>query len=165
MYNARTMETELRLREYKTNKARLQVIGAQIREMANEPEREYIEGEILRPLAADEVCARTTYTRGSSTERVALSTDRLNAETRAKIEELKREAHRLSCEVRQIEGALYGLYERERFVVEKFYMEGLTWYIVQVRYEEAYRMPISESALRRAKRQALKRLEGILSAG
>lgn len=155
------MDIETRLKNYRENKARLAVIYSRIDEIQGEPYEEYIEGETLRPVDLE----RTRVSGGtpiSSTERVALSKG-LSKEAAQELDKLRREAWQLACEVERVEAAVGGLYERERFVIDRFYIDGLTWNELSRLYKQEFDVWMSVSRLKEYRTNATKKLLRILA--
>ena len=149
---------EGRLREHRENKARLRIILQRIEEIRGEPYDQYIEGEVLRPLATDSMKVQSS-SGISSTERIATDGQ---PEVAHELKALRKDAWELACLAERMDAAISGLSERERFVIQYFYLENLTWYIVRGRYEKEYAMPISDRALREMRRNALVKLARFL---
>jgi len=69
----------------------------------------------------------------------------------------------LKLEVKQIEIALNGLTQWERYIIECRYFDGLTWRNTEINFNEKFkqRNDLTEERIRQINREALKKLEMI----
>lgn len=61
-----------------------------------------------------------------------------------------------------IEKALKGLSDKQKLVVDEFYIKGNSWYAVTVRYQQIYGYPVAKDTCRKIKDKALEKLNRIL---
>lgn len=171
------MRIEERLKTYKQDKARMKVLEIKLSELQkylNNPvdlRSEMIEGLGLSAAPLDEKPGRVSARPiGRPVERITIEVeqedmriDALKSEIASRIVTIQEELDRLRIGIEPIEAALEGLSDRERFVVEQFFIEKLTWYVIRSRFEQRYNMPITTRSLRTDKRNALVKLHRILA--
>ena len=74
------------------------------------------------------------------------------------LRQMQREYRELAFDVRTVEILLKGLKERERFVVEKTLIEGMTWNELEDCHEKHFGVFLTREGLRRARRVAIEKL-------
>ena len=131
-------QIEKRLRQYKSDTSKLHLIECEMKRIESEI-------EVLEPsyiLAYDYTAPRVQHTRRASpVEILAVENEKKEAEAnRLKNElwELARDRLILQIKVEYTEALLECLTEEERFVIEKYYFDGLPWYAVAERYRSKY---------------------------
>jgi DNA-directed RNA polymerase specialized sigma subunit len=100
----------------------------------------------------------------SVVERQVIRCDRDTDEIRELQHELERVqtmAYRVGQEVAIVEAWLLALDERERFAVRSFYFDGLFWGTIRRRYEDEYKMPISDRRVKQLRDRALGKMERV----
>ena len=171
------MRIEERLKTYKQDKARMKVLEIKLSELQkylNNPvdlRSEIIEGLGLSAAPIDEKPGRVSARPiGRPVERITIEVeqedmriDALKSEIASSIVTIQEELDRLRIGIEPVEAALEGLSDRERFVIEQFFIEKLTWYVVRSRFEQRYNMPCSNATLKRDKRSALGKIRKILT--
>ena len=140
---------ENRLRKLKTNEARLRVLVSMYNEIIMDEPLD-IEGEVLKSTLSGENIGRV-QSAFSSTERVAMRDWMLDDVSRARLDEIRKEGQYLSLEVERVRAALDGLHERDRFVVERFYVAGMLWREVLREFSVNFGIEISESTAKRCR--------------
>ena len=172
------MNLEERLRKYREQTARIEVLKLEIEGLQeevqlspgiNETDEETIEGMTLRR-ALDGV-GRGDNT--SKTEKVVLNyrqeQDRLGRsrdvsylyeQIRAKQGELKR----LQDETLPVEKALQGITDKQRLVVTEYYINGNNWYRVGMIHQDTFGYYIGKYACQKVRDEALKKMRRILGA-
>jgi len=68
------------------------------------------------------------------------------------------QAYDIGREVSAVEAWMTALGERERFAVKAFYFDGLFWGTIRRRYEDEYRMPISDRRMKQLRDRALEKM-------
>lgn len=130
-------QIEKRLRQYKSDTSKLHLIECEMKRIESEIEE-------LDPTyisAYDYTAPRVQHTRASPVEITAVENEKKEAEAnRLKNElwELARDRLMLQIKVEYTEALLECLTEEERFVIEKYYFDGLPWYAVAERYRSKY---------------------------
>lgn len=71
------------------------------------------------------------------------------------LRQLQRERRELLFDIRTVEALLTGLQERERFIIEKNLIDGLTWAQLIDCFEGRYGFHMSVEGLRRARKAAI----------
>jgi len=153
------------LRTYRENAARLAVLQTR----AVEIEHEIIERRAMLDDPSGVGAAvldgmPRAHTVGSIVERQVIRCDRDTDEIRALQHELDRvqtEAFCVGQRVAEAEAWLSALDERERALVEAYYLDGLQWDMVCVRYQQRYQAQISRSWAKRIRNQALEKMERV----
>ncbi|MFA5378474.1 MAG: hypothetical protein WC455_22155 [Dehalococcoidia bacterium] len=158
-------QIESELRTYREKSARLAVLRAR----AVEIEHKIIE---LRARAEDPSGVGAAVLDGmphvksgtSVVERQAILGEHDTDEIRDLQHELERVnglAYEVGCEVARVEAWIMALSERERFVIKAFYFDGLFWGTIRRRYEDEYKMPLSERQMKRLRIQAIEKIERV----
>ena len=172
------MTLEDRLRTHREKTARIAVLELEIEGL--EAEIKYSSG-ILE--TDDETIEGMAYRRSleggsggdntSKVERVVLNfkaeQDRLAkpqdvSYLYTEIRKRKGELKRLLDDTLPIEKALKGLSDKQKLIVDEFYVKGNTWYAVGTRYQQIYGYPVAQVTLRKTRDRALKKLSWILGA-
>jgi len=153
------------LRTYREKSARLAVLQTR----AAEIEREIIE---RRAMLDDPSGVTATvldgmpraHTVGSIVERQVIRCDRDTDEIRALQHELDRvqtEAFCVGQRVAEAEAWLSALDERERALVEAYYLDGLPWDMACAKYQQRYQAQISRSWAKHMRNKALEKMERV----
>ena len=170
------MNLEHRLRTLREKTARIEVLKLEIEGLREEvrlstgieeTDEETIEGMAYRRVMVEGHSSETS----SKTERVALtykeeqerlkqpkSISHINAEIRKREAEKKR----LEDETIPIKIALDGLNTREKLVVEEFYINGNSWYMVSVIHQQRYGQYIVEDTCKKIRNRAFKKMRRII---
>jgi len=158
-------EIENELRSYPQHKARLALL--QVR--AVEIEHEIIEarGKLDDPsgVGAQVLDGMPhAHSNASVVERQAERIEKVDDKIYAlqwELNDVQAEAFRVGCQVKRVEAWLSGLTERERMVVEGFYIDGLFLSMVRRRYEDEYRTTLSQRYVKKIKSCALEKMEAV----
>lgn len=170
------MTLEDKLRTYREKTARIEILELEIQGLEaeiklstgiQETDTETIEGMALRRSLEGAGANDNT----SKTERVAMnfkaeqsrlskpqSVSYLYEQIRDKQGELKR----LQGETLPIEKALKGLSDKQKLIIDEFYIKGNTWYAVSVRYQQIYGYPVARDTCRKIRDKGLEKLKRIL---
>lgn len=171
------MNIEKMLKEYREKCARIDILELEIEGLIEaiphaegimETDEETIEGMALgRSMEGPGQSGNTS----SKTERVALNYKEQQGKlkTPTAISELyeeirKREAEkkRLLREVEPIKIALNGLSDKERLIIEEFYIKNNSWYVVTVRYQQRYGYPVIKDTCRKIRAAAINKIKRIM---
>lgn len=175
-YWGMTMNIADALRKYKEKTARIAMLELEIDGLRDElkhstgiheTDEETIEGMAYRRVMVEGHSSETS----SKTERVALtykeeqerlkqpkSISHINAEIRKREAEKKR----LEDETIPIKIALDGLNAREKLIVEEFYINGNSWYMVSVVHQQRYGQYIVEDTCKKIRNRAFKKMRRII---
>lgn len=167
---SRYARIEARLRRYRSDCARLAVLEIEQADLLRgwsedttskltEPDQDRIEGQVLHPPAIGRE-GHATGKPSSSTERVALKEADNEVQRRADL--LAHEIAHLRADIAKIDTALSAITPMERFIVQLFYFDRLSWAAIGMQYHQAYEMIMSERWLRECKRRALKTMDQAL---
>ena len=156
-------QMEQELRAYRENAARLSVLQARAIEIEHTLMELRADNSGIGAQNIDGMPHGTSP--GSITERMALlAVAGESPEVRdlqRELDTVQTEAHALGRRTGAVERWLNGLNERERWVVEMFYFEGLFWSIVRRRYEDRYRVTLSDRWARQMKHEALAKMQRV----
>lgn len=153
---------EQKLREYKSNLSKLKLIECSMKQI--ESEIQVLEPSYISAYAFTDAPPSKTYKISSVVEKTVLEGEN----RREKVDKLKerlwdmaKERLYLQCKVEAVEAYLTALGAEERFIIEQFYFEKLTWRMVAERYRREFGNYISRNSLVRKKRSALDKMENI----
>jgi hypothetical protein len=169
---------EDKLRTYREKTARIAILELEIQGLEaeiklstgiQETDAETIEGMAYRRSLE----GGTGGDNSSKTERVAMNfkqeQDKLSkpqdvsflyGEIRKRQGELKR----LQEETQPIEKALKGLSDKQKLIIDEFYIKGNTWYAVGERYKQIYGYPVARDTCQKIRNKAFDKLNWILGA-
>ena len=141
-------QIEQELRTYREKSARLAVLRAQ----AVEIEHKIIElrAQIEDPSGVGAAVLDGMPRAKSGTSVVERQVIRCDKDTEGirnlqhELERVNGLAYEVGCEVARVEAWITALSERELFAVKAFYFDGLFWGTIRRRYEDEYKMPISD---------------------
>jgi hypothetical protein len=155
---------EQKLREYKSNLSKYKLIECSMKQI--ESEIQVLEPSYISAYAFSDAPPSKTYKISSPVENTVLAEE----SKREKVDKLKerlwdmaKERLYLQCKVEEVEAYLTALGAEERFIVEQFFFEGLTWRMVADRYRKEFGNYISRDPLRKKKKDALVKMDKILS--
>ena len=154
---------EQKLREYKSNLSKLKLIECSMKQI--ESEIQVLEPSYISAYAFSDAPPSKTNKISSPVENTVLAEEN----KREKVDKLKerlwdmaKERLYLKCKVEEVEAYLTALGAEERFVIEQFYFEKLTWRMVADKYRKEFGNYISREPLRKKKKAALEKMEKIL---
>lgn len=171
------MDLESSLKTYREKTARVEVLELEIEGLKEEikhstgikeSDHETIEGMAFRRSLDGGGGGEVS----SKTERIALNfeaeQDKLSQPQGVSYlyDEIRRrqgEMKRLLEDTLPIEKALKGLSDKQKLIIDEFYIKGNTWYAVSTRYKQVYGYPIARDTCRKIRDSALKKLERILA--
>ena len=158
MMQTNTIET--RLKTYKSDLSKLHLIECSMKEL--ESEIQVIEPSYISAIAYSDVPKSATNKFSSIVENTALENERNKAELdrlKADLWQLARDRIIIQCRVEYVQALLEGLTAEERFVIELFYFDGLTWPAVAEKYRKEYGYYKTARALKYKRRDALEKME------
>lgn len=104
------------------------------------------------------------HSNGSMVERQVIKRECDTAEIvemQHELAKVQEQAYHLGREVSTVEAWVRALSERERFAVKLFYFEGLFWNMIRRRYQDEYKMPLSDRQAKQLRSQALEKIERV----
>lgn len=153
---------EQKLREYKSNLSKLKLTECSMKQI--ESEIQVLEPSYISAYAFTDTPPSKTNKISSVVENTVLETEN----KREKVEKLKdrlwdmaKERLYLQCKVEEVEAYLTALGSEEKFIIEQFYFEKLTWRIVAERYRREFGNYISRDTLRKKKKAAIRQMGSI----
>jgi hypothetical protein len=155
---------EQKLREYKSNLSKLKLIECSMKQL--ESEIQVLEPSYISAYAFSDAPPSKTYKISSPVENIVLESEN----KREKVDKLKdrlwdmaKERLYLQCKVEEVEALLIGLTEEERFVIEKFYFDGLAWHIVAEKYRKEYGIYKTAKTMKAKRYEAIRKMGRNLS--
>jgi hypothetical protein len=153
---------EQKLREYKSNLSKLKLIECSMKQLENEIQ--VLEPSYISAYAFSDAPPSKTYKISSPVENTVLA-EESKLEKVDKLKErlwdMAKERLYLQCKVEEVEAYLTALGAEERFIIEQFYFERLTWWIVSERYRKEFGNHISKRNLFYKRKNALEKMESI----
>ncbi len=153
---------EQKLREYKSNLSRLKLIECSMKQI--ESEIQVLEPSYISAYTFSDTPPSKTNKTSSPVENCVLESEN----KREKVDKLKerlwdmaKERLHLQCKVEEVQAYLTALGAEEKFIIEQFYFEKLTWRIVAERYRREFGNYISRDTLRKKKKAAIRQMESI----
>ena len=153
---------EKKLREYKSNLSKLKLTECSMKQL--ESEIQVLEPSYISAYAFSDAPPSKTNKISSVVENTVLDSEN----KREKVDKLKerlwdmaKERLYLQCKVEEVEAYLTALGAEEKFIIQQFYFERLTWRIVAERYRREFGNYISRESLRNKKKRALDKMESI----
>jgi hypothetical protein len=153
---------EKKLREYKSNLSKLKLTECSMKQL--ESEIQVLEPSYISAYAFSDTPPSKTNKISSVVENTVLDSEN----KREKVDKLKerlwdmaKERLYLQCKVEEVEAYLTALGAEEKFIIQQFYFERLTWRIVAERYRREFGNYISRESLRNKKKRALDKMESI----
>jgi len=141
---------------------------------------EIIDEKTLPAKEMKEDVTQPTNAFNSATENIALTIDAMVEEYNSdydkenliqkrrtykkELDELDKDIEQLGYGVTQIENGLYALRNKQRFIIEQRYLEGLEWEEVEGEFEKVYtRKPLMAKRLQQLNTEALKIMCGVVN--
>jgi len=153
---------EQKLREYKSNLSKLKLIECSMKQI--ESEIQVLEPSYISAYSFSDTPPSKTNNISSPVENCVLDGEN----RREKVDKLKerlwdmaKERLHLQCKVEEVQAYLTALGAEERFVVEQFCFEKLTWRMVAERYRREFGNYISRDTLRKKKKAAIRQMGSI----
>ena len=158
MMQTNTIET--RLKTYKSDLSKLHLIECSMKEL--ESEIQVIEPSYISAVQYSETPKSITNKFSSIVENSVLEIEKDRAEINrlnADLWQLAKDRIILKCKTDYVEALLVGLTEEERFVIEKFYFDGLAWHIVAEKYRKEYGVYKTLKTMRAKRDDAIRKME------
>ena len=153
---------EQKLREYKSNISKLKLTECSMKQI--ESEIQVLEPSYISAYSFSDTPPSNTNKISSPVENCVLDGEN----RREKVDKLKerlwdmaKERLHLQCKVEEVQAYLTALGAEERFVVEQFCFEKLTWRMVAERYRREFGNYISRDTLRKKKKAAIRQMGSI----
>ena len=151
---------EQKLREYKSNLSKLKLIECSMKQI--ESEIQVLEPSYISAYSFSETPPSKTNNISSPVENCVLDGEN----RREKVDKLKeqlwdmaKERLYLQCKVEEVQAYLTALGAEERFIIEQFYFQKLTWRMVAERYRREFGNYVSRDTLRKKKKTAINQME------
>ena len=154
---------EQKLREYKSNLSKLKLIECSMKQI--ESEIQVLEPSYISAYAFSDTPPSKTNKVFSPVENIVLEEEAKREKVnrlKDQLWDLARERMELKLRIEEVEAYLIALGAEERFIIEQFYFEKLTWRMVAERYRKEFGNYISREPLRKKKKAALEKMEKIL---
>ena len=150
---------EQKLREYKSNLSKLKLTECSMKQI--ESEIQVLEPSYISAYSFSDAPPSKTYKISSPVENTVLAEEsKLEKVDKLKdrLWDMAKERLCLQCKVEEVEALLVGLTAEERFVVEMFYFERLTWPMIADKYREKFKIYKSIRPLKYKRDDALRKL-------
>jgi len=154
---------EQKLREYKSNLSKYKLIECSMKQI--ESEIQVLEPSYISAYSYSKIPPSKTNKVSSPVENIVLEEEAKREKVnrlKDQLWDLARERMELKLRIEEVEAYLIGLGAEERFVIEQFYFEKLTWRMVADKYRKEFGNYISREPLRKKKKAALEKMEKIL---
>jgi hypothetical protein len=171
------MDIQQLLKEYRVSKAKIRMAELEIEQLTDllrqgtrvntESTAEVIEAMILGRTSdpGSTVCSGRV---SSPTENVAMTyliewakEPPAAAEIRTRVADIRSAIYGLSLGVRMVDRALEALNEREKWVIENLYLEGLSWRMIQENFAGRFE-DRDERTLKRYRREGLNKMDEVM---
>ena len=153
---------ESKLREYKSNLSKLKLIECSMKQI--ESEIQVLEPSYISAYSFSETPPSNTNKISSPVENAVLDGENRREtvdKLKGRLWDMAKERLYLQCKVDEVEAYLTALGAEERFVVEQFCFEKLTWRMVAERYRREFGNYISRDTLRKKKKAAIRQMGSI----
>ena len=154
---------EQKLREYKSNLSKYKLIECSMKQI--ESEIQVLEPSYISAYAFSDAPPSKTNKISSPVENIVLAEEAKKEKVnrlKDQLWDLARERMELKLRIEEVEAYLIGLGAEERFIIEQFYFERLTWRMVADKYRKEFGNYISREPLRKKKKAALEKMKKIL---
>lgn len=151
---------ENKLREYKSNLSRLKLIECEIKRIENDIE--LMDPSYISGTAYSQTPKSITNKFNSIVENTVVEIEKNKADMdklKAELWQLKKDRVILMIKGEYVEALLEGLTEEERFVVEKFYFDGLAWHVVAEKYRKEYGVYKTFKTMKAKRNEALQKMK------
>lgn len=150
---------EDKLREHKSNLSKILLLECDMRRIENEIQT--LEPSYISAVQYSDMPKSHTNKFSSVVENTVLEIE-TNQERIQKLKETlwgkvsEREEYRIKVD--EVNALLEGLTEEERFIIEKYYFDGLSWPIVAEKYRKEYGMYKTPKTMKEKKREAIEKM-------
>ena len=156
---------EQKLREYKSNLSKLKLIECSMKQLENEIQ--VLEPSYISAYAFSDVPTGKTYKISSPVEKTVLEQENKQEKVdklKGRLRDMAKERLHLQCKVEEVQALLVGMTDEERFVIEKYYFDGLAWHIVSEKYRREYGIYKTARTLKAKRYDALRKMNNNLQA-
>ena len=153
---------EQKLREYKSNLSKLKLIECSMKQI--ESEIQVLEPSYISAYSFSDTPPSKTNKISSPVENGVLDGENRREtvdKLKGRLWDMEKERLHLQCKVEEVQAYLTALGAEERFVVEQFCFEKLTWRMVAERYRREFGNYISRDTLRKKKKAAIRQMGSI----
>lgn len=161
---AQKQNLENKLKEHKGNLSRLHLIECEMKRI--ESEIQVLEPSYISAFQYTFTPKSTTNKFHSIVENTVLENEKSKAEVdrlKAELWELAKERLYLQIKVEYVQALLEGLTAEEKFIIERYYFDGLQWYMVAEKYRQEYGEYKTAKTMKRKGYEALRKMERNLS--
>lgn len=151
---------EQKLREYKSDLSKLHLIECEMQRIENDIQ--LIDPSYISAVSYSDMPKSRTNKFSSVVENSVLETEKNREEAdrlKAELWQMAKDRIILQCKTEYVQALLEGLTEEERFVVEQFYINDVTWRIVAERYRKEFGIYISRTPLKNKRDNAFEKME------
>ena len=155
---------EQKLREHKSNLSRLHLIECEMKRI--ESEIQVLEPSYISAVQYSVTPKSTTNKISSIVENTVIDIEKNKAEVdrlKAELWELAKDRLILQIKTEHVQALLEGLTAEEKFVIEKYYFDGLPWHIVAEKYRKEYGIYKTAKTMKSKRYEALRKMERNLS--
>ena len=151
---------EQKLREYKSDLSKLHLIECEMQRIENDIQ--LIDPSYISAVSYSDTPKSRTNKFSSVVENSVLETERNREDAdRLKAELWDKIAERfvLKIKVDYVQALLEGLTEEERFVIELFYFDGLSWYLIAEKHRTKYGIYKTSKTMKNKRYEAMRKME------
>jgi hypothetical protein len=153
---------EQKLREYKSNLSKLKLIECSMKQI--ESEIQVLEPSYISAYSFSDTPPSNTNKISSPVENAVLDGENQREkvdELKGRLRDMAKERLHLQCKVEEVQAYLTALGAEEKFIIEQFCFEKLTWRMVAERYRREFGNYISRDTLRKKKKAAIRQMGSI----
>ena len=148
------------LEKYKSNRSQLELLECKMQRKENEIQ--LLDPSYISAVQYSDMPKSKTNKFSSVVENTVIETE-LNKEEANRLKgelwDMASEHFDLKLKVKEVNALLEGLTEEERFVIEQFYINDVTWRIVAERYCKEFGIYISKTPLKNKRDNAFEKME------
>ena len=151
---------EKKLREYKSNLSKLHLIECEMQRIENDIQ--LADPSYISAVQYSDMPKSTTNKFNSIVENTVVEIEKNREHVgrlKADLWELAKDRIILKIKTDFVRALLEGLTSEERFVIESFYFDGLTWYMVSNKYQKQYGIYKTPRTLKTKRYEAMRKME------
>jgi len=152
------------LKRHKSNLSQLYIIECQMQEIENSIQ--LLDPSYISAVSYSMIPKSITNKFNSIVENTVLEKEKNKEEVdrlKAELWELAKERLYLQIKVEYVQALLEGLTAEEKFIIERYYFDGLQWYMVAEKYRQEYGEYKTAKTMKRKGYEALRKMERNLS--
>ena len=156
---------EQKLREYRSNLSKLKLTECSMKQLENEIQ--VLEPSYISAYAFSDTPPSKTNRISSVVENTVLEGENRREQVgklKERLRDMAKERLYLQCKVEIVQALLVGMTDEERFVIEKYYFDGLAWHIVSEKYRREYGIYKTARTLKAKRYDALRKMNNNLQA-